>query len=169
MPADDGSRSGEVDPPDDTHDIIREEARYVIDEQLQTLRDTDQKALATARITGLILGLLVSAFSIADDPVGLIHPTAIIGAAVLIASLCISVLTYTVDRPSYGIGPGYIDIATKNLDSRDDAQNDLLARYADWIDDNSAEISTNGTYLFISQLLFILGLLLIGYAAYDLI
>jgi len=43
-------------PSEDGKQTVREEARHVIEEQLQTLRDIDQKAMATARIIGLVLG-----------------------------------------------------------------------------------------------------------------
>jgi len=152
--------SGGNGPSDDAKEVVREEARHVIDGQLQTLRDIDQKAMATARIIGLILGLLASAASVAENPEQAVNDWTLTGGVLLVAGLCVAVLTYTVDRPNYGLGPGYFDTKFPSFESDAAVSDDLLDRYADWIDDNGEEISTNGTYLFLSQVLFLLGLIL---------
>lgn len=154
-------------PPEEAQDFVREEARNVVSEQLQTLRDTDQKAMATARINGLILGVLASAASLSDNATDVVNVWIVIGGGILLGSLCVSILTYTIDRPSYGVGPGYFDATLDNLDTVEEVQKDMLARYADWIENNSEEISTNGSYLLLSQLLFIFGLLSLGYGVYN--
>jgi len=164
-----GPKDDEVDVPDGSFDDVSDEARHVIEEQLQTLRDTDKKAMATARINGLILGVLASAASLAENPNGDINNWIIGGGAILLLSLCASVVTYTVDRPNYAVGPGYFDTILDELDSEQAVKGDLLARYADWIEGNSAEISTNGTYLLVSQVLFVLGLLVLGVGVYTFI
>lgn len=169
MSGSNGPRDDDVDPPDGSREVIRAEARHVIDEQLQTLRETDQKALATARIIGLILGLLVSAASIADEPSTVVNDWILYGGGVLLVSLGISVFTYSVDRPSFGIGPGFIDTTLTDIDSDDGVGDDLLARYADWISDNGEEISTNGTYLLVSQVLFLVGLGLLAWGVHSII
>ncbi|PSP86380.1 hypothetical protein BRC83_00425 [Halobacteriales archaeon QS_1_68_17] len=150
-------------PSESSREQIREEARNVVSEQLETLRGTDRKAMATARINGLILGLLASAGSLADSPARAINDSMIYGGVLLLGSLGVAVLTYTVDRPSYGLGPGYFDSEFENFSTDTEVSNDLLDRYADWIDENSEEISTNGIYLFISQALFLAGLVLLAW------
>lgn len=167
MPDADDPKPEDVDPPDDGRDIAREEARYVIDEQLQALRDTDQKGQATARITALVLGLVVSGISLADDPTSLTGPWLVAGIACWVGSLATAVMTYSIDRPSYGVGPGYFDTTLAGLETRDELEADLLARYADWIDANSSEITTNSWYLLGSQLLFVAGILLFGAGIYQ--
>lgn len=169
MPGEEEPNPDAVDPPDDGRGIAREEARYVIDEQLQTLRDTDRKAQATARITALVLGLVVSGISFAEDPTILTGPWMVAGVAFWVGSLAVAVLTYSIDRPSYGVGPGYFDATLAGLSTKEELEDDLLARYADWIDDNSSEISTNGWYLLTSQLLFIGGILFFGVGVYQFI
>jgi len=156
-------------PSEDAKQTVREEARYVIDEQLQTLRDIDQKAMATARIIGLVLGLLASAASLADQPRTVLNWWTFSGGIALLLSLCASVVTYSVDRPSYGLGPGYFDSKFGSFDSDEGVSDDLFDRYADWIDDNSEEISTNGTYLLIAQGLFLFGLILIASGIYSIL
>lgn len=169
MTRSESSDSGDGTPPTEFRDVVREEARYVVTAQIEALRDTDDKALATARINGIVLGLLVSTASISNDPTAVLNRWMITGSSILLGSLCIAVLTYTVDRPSYGIGPGYVDANLKTFDSTTTAERDLLQRYAEWIDDNSAEIRTNGNYLLATQFSFVLGLLIIGVGIYDLL
>lgn len=149
-------------PSEDAKQTVREEARHVINEQLQTLRDIDQKAMATARIIGLVLGLIASAASLADKPQNTVNNLILAGGTSLLVSLSISVLTYSVDTPSYGLGPGYFDSKFDDFDSDQEVSDDLLDRYANWIDENSDAISTNGTYLLAAQALFLIGLLLIA-------
>lgn len=161
-----GPRTDDVDTPDGAREVLREEARNVVAEQLQTLRDTDRKALATARINGLVLGVLASASSLSRNPGDVVNDWIVGGAGLLLLSLCVSVFTYTVDRPNYGIGPGYFDAVLVDLDSETETVDDLLARYANWIEGNSAEISTNGTYLLLSQVAFVAGLAAIAYGVY---
>lgn len=156
-------------PSEEAKQTVREEARHVISEQLQTLRDIDQKAMATARIIGLVLGLIASAASLADQPGDAVNRITIVGGVFLLASLCASVLTYSVDMPSYGLGPGYFDSKFGEFGTDEEVSEDLLDRYADWIDDNSEAISTNGTYLIVAQSLFLAGLLLIAVGAYSIL
>ena len=160
----DGSGSEADDPLDDAASLLREEGRQVIDSQLQTLRDTDRKALATARMIALILGLLLSALSLSETPTEELNNWLVGGGALLLLSLGIAVLTYSVDRPSFGVGPGYFDEAIAEHSTRDQIEGDLLEQYANWIEDNGADISSNSTYLLITQSTLIAG---IGFIAYG--
>lgn len=142
----------------DRTDVLRNEAREVLDVQLRTLRDTDRKAMATARVDALILGLLLSAGSLADAPETAINPWLLGGTAFVLGSLVVAVVTYSVDRPSYGVNPTYLDVAVETRRPQEHVESDLLAGYAEWIRDNADEISSNGTYLLVAQGLLVLGL-----------
>jgi len=165
----DGLGSPTDDPQDDAASLLREEGREVIDSQLQTLRDTDRKALATARMNALILGLLLSALSLSETPTEAINTWFVGGGALLLVSLGIAVLTYSIDRPSYGIGPGYFDDALGEYSTRSQIEEDLLERYANWIEDNGTEISSNSTYLLITQASLITGIGFIAFGMYLLL
>lgn len=143
-------------------DLVKGEARAVIDAQLEVLRSTDEKALATVRITSLILGIFVSAASLSDAPVQFTGPLFFLGGGLLFGSTLVAIISYTADRPSYGIGPGYLDDVYPELNSQPEIKRDLLDRYANWIEDNSREIATDSFYLSVSQSLLILGLLAIA-------
>lgn len=165
----DSSGADDEVPPEEFLEVARDEARFVVEAQVEALRDTDDKAQATARINGIVLGLLVSAVTVSDVPTTTVNPWLVVGGSFLLVSLCVAVLTYTVDRPSYGIGPGYVDTPLPEFESETTAGYDLLERYAEWIADNSAEISTNGNYLLVSQFSFVLGLLAISVGVYGLL
>lgn len=167
MTRSDGSETDDETAPEEFREVVREEARFVVEAQIEALRDTDDKAQATARINGIVLGLLVSAVTVSDSQAASPNPWIVAGGTMLLVSLCIAVLTYTVDRPSYGIGPGYVDTPLHQFDSMTIAEYDLLRRYAEWIEDNSEEISTNGNYLLASQFTFVLGLAVVSVGVYD--
>lgn len=149
--------------------IVREEARWVLDGQVAVLRETDRKAMATARVVAVILGLLLSAASLADAPADSLNRWHVAGTASLLGSLLVAVLTYSVDRPSLGVGSGYLDRVEQTIDSEGSVETELLQRYADWIADNNEEIGSNSTYLLVSQWLLVLGLTAVAVGMYRLL
>jgi hypothetical protein len=167
MPANDGSPEGSDPARGDSTGLLRDEARQVLDAQLRTLRDTDRKAMATARVDALILGLLLSAGSLADAPRTAINPWLVGGTSFVLGSLAVAVLTYSVDRPSYGVNPTFIETTLKNREQREAVESDLLAGYAEWIRSNGDEISSNSTYLLVSQGLLVVGLSAVATGIYE--
>lgn len=138
--------------------LVREESRHVVDAQLRTLQETDRKAMATAQVDAVIVGRLLSAASLTDSLASVVNLWLVTGSALLLASLACAVLTYSVDRPSYGVGPGFIDDVTEQDRSRQTVERAIVSRYSEWIQDNGAEIASNGTYLLIAQGLLVFGL-----------
>lgn len=167
MPANDGRSGGSDRPRGDSTDLLRDEARQVLEAQLRTLRDTDRKAMATARVDALILGLLLSAGSLADAPKAAINPWLVGGTSFVLGSLAVAVLTYSVDRPSYGVNPAYIEATLENREPCKAIEPDLLAGYAEWIRANGDEISSNSTYLLVSQGLLVVGLSAVSTGIYE--
>lgn len=155
---------GDGGPDEDStrHSIVRDEAREVLDAQLESLRQTDAKALATVRVSALIGGVYVSAISITDTPSDVINLPFILAGIALFLSISFGVLSYAVDRPSHGIGPGYIDDIFPELDSDQAVKEDLVNRYADWIAENNEEIVNDSFYLSVSQGLLLMTLLFFG-------
>lgn len=154
---------------DDGGAVLREEARHVLDGQLRILRETDRKALATTRVVAVILGLLLSAASLAENPSSALNTFHVIGVGLLLCSLFVAVLTYSVDRPSYGVGPGFIDASLREADDRETIERSLLPLYADWIDANREEIGSNSTYLLVAQGLLVAGLSVVAVGMYWLL
>jgi len=164
MGADERQSSGS-NSPDDGFEIIRDEARAVVTAQLETLRETDKKALATVRINAVLLGLLISAASLSENPQQVVNNWFVAGSGLLLFSLILGIISYSVDRPNYGIGPGYFDTVITEFNSQEEIQSDLLPRYADWIDHNSMEIATDNTYLTAAHVMLVLALLLLAVGA----
>lgn len=63
----DSGNNGHV-PDLDTLDLAHEEARDVLNHQIDLLDDIVEKALQIVRLSGLILGLVISAASLSGDP-----------------------------------------------------------------------------------------------------
>lgn len=151
------------------HSILRDEAREVLDAQLESLRQTDAKALATVRVSALIGGVFVSAISVTDEPSKIINLPFILAGIALFMSISFGVLSYAVDRPSHGIGPGYIDDIFPELDSDQAFKEDLVDRYADWIEENNEDIATDSFYLSVSQGLLLVTLLFFALGVWMLV
>lgn len=165
MPTDDSSEE-----PSSTSDrlgVVREESRHVVDAQLRTMEETDRKAMETARVDALLVGLLLSAASLTESPASVVNDWLLIGSTLVLASLACAVLTYSVDRPSYGVGPGFIDDVTRRNDGAVAIERAVLDRYSEWIEANGEEIASNGTYLLVAQGLLVLGLTGVTVGLYE--
>lgn len=158
MPSEDPAVEESTDDSNDGLALVREESRHVVDAQLRTLQETDRKAMTTARVDALIVGVLLSAASLTDSPASVENLWLVIGSTLLLASLACAVLTYSVDRPSYGVGPGFIDDVTEHDRSEQSVERAVVSRYSEWIQENGAEIASNGTYLLVEQGLLVFGL-----------
>ncbi|WP_248517323.1 hypothetical protein [Salinarchaeum laminariae] len=133
------------------------------------MHETDRKAMATARVDALIVGLLLSAASLAESPAGVVNPWLVGGSTLLLASLACAVLTYSVDRPSYGVGPGFIDDVTARERPEIAIERVVVSSYGEWIEENGDEIASNGTYLLVAQGLLVVGLTGIAAGLYQLL
>ena len=146
----------------ESFEMLRTESREVVAEQLTLLRETDKKAIATTRLIALLLGLLLSAASLADDPLAFTNAAVILGGMLLFCAFVLGTFSFSVDRPAHGLGPGYFDEELPRFEQHQTVCSDLLSRYADWIDENSLHIETNGNYLLASQASLIVGLALVA-------
>lgn len=169
MSSDDASSDESDAAPNGGLGVVREESRHVVDAQLHTMQETDRKAMATARVDALIAGLLLSAASLSESPASVVNVWLLLGSTLVLASLACAVLTYSVDRPSYGVGPGFIDDVTSSNDEAVAVERSVVCRYSEWIEENGDEIASNGTYLLVAQGLLVLGLTGVAVGLYQLI
>jgi len=98
-----------------THDIealriAQNEARTVLDHQIQTFNDVDNKAARTFRLNVILLGLILTAASFIARAetfdIGPYNNIFTIGGVVsLIFSFIFAVVTYTTTQIETGIGP----------------------------------------------------------------
>lgn len=151
-----------------THDVealraTREEARTVLDHQLQTANDVDAKAAMTSRLAVLLLGLVFTAGSFlarADsfDAAPYFNGFTAVGTVLLIASFALAIATYTSTNVETGVGP---DDVLRLVDvgySEEQWLLLLLRSEAKWIRANERRQSLDGTLLTGSHLALLGGL-----------
>lgn len=153
-------------PDPDTTEFLCGEAREVVDTQIDTLGDLDDKAMWTLRMIVLVFGLLLTAASLAVragvELDQYVNPFTATGVAALLGGLLASVGAYS--HTQFKAGPSSRDIRT--LLSRDVAEDgyreSVLLGYRDWISHNRDSIERDSTLLFVCQLLLIVGIALLA-------
>ena len=147
--------------PDDPYRLQIEQARCVLDHQIAKLRDIDEKALRTVRITVIFLGLVFSVTQL-EGTSGFVNGLTILGGSSLVASLGFGVLTYTASEPDFGPGPSYVDELLDSDPDPDEWNATLLAGYGDWMDDTRDVNGENAFWLLCTQVFLVAGVFLIG-------
>lgn len=168
--SDDASPSGP--PSDSEHDLealrtTHQEARTVLDHQIQTFRKIDDKAARTFRLDGLLLGLILTALSFLSssktlEVTNFINGFTIAGVVLLILSFILAVATFTVTNIRTGVSQNDIQRLIDNKYSERDWLVLLLRSEGAWMDENDAKQSTNTTMLTLSHLALILAVVLIS-------
>lgn len=157
----DGTPSSDCDV--ETLQIQREEAKDVLDQQNEKLRDIDDKALRTVRITVLLLGVLLSFLKLFGGRVSAINAYTILGSWLLVSSVVSGVLTYSVSGPYFGPGSEYVDRVLHHTPTKSDWEATLLRGYADWMEDMKKLNGANAKLLLLTQALLIAGVVSITY------
>ncbi|WP_152422138.1 hypothetical protein [Natrialba asiatica] len=142
------------------------ESRDVIDHQIDDLDDIDDKALRTVRITMVVFGLLVAAAQVeGTDPI--FNRITVLGGGLLLLSIIAGAGTYSASDLHLGPGPNYlIDVISKaNTEKKERVE--ALRSCAYWMYENERIVRRNGTYLLVTQLLLVLGLLCLAYGAFT--
>lgn len=150
-----------TDGSDDPYQMHIEQARCVLDHQIAKLRDIDEKALRTVRITVLFLGLVFSVTQL-EGTSEFVNGLTILGGASLVASIGFGVLTYTASEPDFGPGPSYVDDLLNSDPTSDEWKATLLAGYGDWMEDTREVNGENAFWLLCTQASLVVGVLLIG-------
>lgn len=145
----------------DEHDIealraTQEEARAVLDHQIETVRSVDDKAARTFRLDAILLGLILTAVSFLarTDSVSVhpfINPITILGVISLIISFVFAVATFTVTDIQTGLGSGDIQRLIDKKYSERDWLILLLRSEAAWMKWNEEQQSLNGALLTVSH------------------
>lgn len=154
--------NGDVPDPD-TLEFLCGEAREVVDNQVDTLSDIDDKAMWTLRIIVLVFGLLLTALTIAvraevDTLARFVNPFTVFGTGALVLGLLTSVVAYSHTR--FKPGPSSRDIKElleRDLD-RGRYRESVLRSYQHWILHNRHSIERDSTLLFLCQMLLVVGI-----------
>lgn len=146
----------------------QDEARAVLDHQIETFRNVDDKAARTFRLDAILLGLVLTAVSFATraDNVQIepfVNWESITGIALIIISFIFAVITYTTTNIQTGIGSSDIRRFVDGNYTEEEWLSLLLRSEAAWMEWNEKMQTENGTYLTISHASLILGV--VGIAA----
>ncbi len=142
-----------------TLEVATTEAQRTLETQLQTLTDIDGKAISLLQFTTGLLGLVVSALSLAGSDVlpGAANPYFGAGVGALVAATVSAGVTYTASPRIAGIDARGLDRAT---DASERAFRVALVRsYADWVRFNATANARAAFRITVSVLLVVVGAL----------
>lgn len=136
--------------------VAQEEARTVLDHQIQMFSNVDDKAAITFRLDAILLGLILTAASFVSqseilDLTLYINPLTVIAIIALIVSFVFAVVTFMGTEISTGLAPTGINRLMENRYTETEWLILLLRSEGEWMRANEARQSRNATYLFISH------------------
>lgn len=136
--------------------VAQDEARTVLDHQIQMFSNVDEKAAITFRLNAILLGLILTAASFVRQSQILelilyINPLTILAVIALIVSFTFSVVTFMGTEISTGLAPTGINRLMENRYTETEWLILLLRSEGEWMQANEARQSRNATYLVISH------------------
>jgi hypothetical protein len=146
-------------------EVLLEETRRQLDRQAAEVEHIDNKAAKTVRYTLLGLAALATAFSFGPNTPK-INKIIGLGVFVLLASVCVGVFTYTASRV-YVAAPTVLEVDVEG-ESAESIRDDILSQLADDLDDNEDMLSGDAFFLSITQLLFLLGIVIMAIGLWQL-
>lgn len=142
--------------------LLREEARTVLDHQVDNLRDVDDVAARTVRITTILIGGVLGVVSLGESQsVSLLNLYLVWGAAYLLLSILLGLQTYNVSDAYYGPGKRVMENWRKK-GTRSELLGEMNRRYSEWIDDMEVLEAINGIALDLTQTSLGIGLIYIS-------
>lgn len=153
----------------DALDVTYEEARRVIEHQLDSVSDIDNKAAHTLRVLFVLFGLLITASSLLVNTL-LRRPATELaaakqfvntftagGVASLLLSLFVAIWTYNETRTRSGLSPSAISSLSQD-DSRERRFRQLFSQFPKWMVHNEVAIRRDSTLLFTSHFTMFIGI-----------
>ncbi|WP_313692866.1 hypothetical protein [Halorarum halobium] len=122
-------------------DLALEQARRVVDDQLQTLSDIDSKAIKILRLNVVLIGAAVSILSVSVRSNGfpsarLVNGYTVVGGMLLLSSTLTAAATYTASTVKAGPSSSDVWRMISGKYDPDAVKQGLAGSYADWIDRN---------------------------------
>lgn len=147
--------------------LTQKETRAVLDHQIQTFNDIDDKATRTSRLDAILLGLILTAASFLAqsdtfDVTPYLNNASALGIALLIMSFIFAILTFTTTNIETGTGPYDIQRLIDTRYTEKEWLILLLRSEAAWMKENERKQSLNGTLLSISHGSLILGVVFLS-------
>lgn len=146
----------------DTLQAACAEARHTMDQQIEKIHREDQKAVKIFRVNLLILGVLISGYSISVQssdisPDAFVNVHTVFGLAFMILSTLIGAMAYTSSNFEMGVNPTVIKRA-KSMDNGD-YYDKLTQEYSDWVQSNKSVHEFNAVAIALAMILAVGGLL----------
>jgi hypothetical protein len=139
----------------------REEARVVLDHQLQLLSEIHTKAMRTVRITILVLSVVLSAAAFSEAR-RFVNWSTVAGVGCLAGAILTGLVTYSASDPDFGAGPDYLLSARTSTYDKTDWLELLIEGYEDWIHDMEELNDGNARMLTYTQMFLGIGVVLIA-------
>lgn len=152
---------------------LRKEAQRTLDHQLAALDDIDTKAMTILRVNTVLIGLILSVFSLAVDfrddfPVTDFHNIYIFGGVIaLLLSAMVAAATYTASDTEVGLSAETIHSAIDAGLTEQEFEVGAASSYAYWIEFNDVTNLKNAPLITITSGLLILGILSLSLGVYD--
>ena len=140
---------------DESHAIIIEESRRVLDHQIDSINAVEDKAAWTLRVDVLLLSVLIAAvgrFGVAG-----INGFSLVGVLLVVLSLVVGIVTYGVSDVDVGSAPGTVERNVPHDHTPSDVYDALLAIHEDSIAFNRGTLSANERLLTLTQALLVAG------------
>lgn len=133
-----------------------EESRREYDKKVETMEEIDDKAMRSVRTAVILLGLVVSAVSVAGPgAVGEVAVLPVLVGALGVVALTVSIIygigTYSATQYPTGIGPMHRNDVITGGYSHDEWFLSMLDEYDDWSMEIADEVSKNLGYLEVVQ------------------
>lgn len=141
-----------------------EEARTVLDHQIESVRNLDDKAAKTFRLDAVFLGLTLTAVSllVRSDSFQVspfVNAGTVAGVIALIASFIFAVLTFTVTDMHSGIGPADIERLVDEKYTEEEWLALLVRSEAAWMAGNEKQQSLNVKFLIVSHVALLIAII----------
>ena len=147
--------------------VTQQEVRTVLDHQIQTFNDVDDKAAQTSRMNGILIGLVLTAASFLAqsdnfDVSPYVNNYTILGIGFLLTSFILAILTFTTTDIETGPGPADIQRLIDRKYTEKEWLVLLLRSEANWMKDNERRHTVNGVLLTLSHAALIAGVIAIS-------
>lgn len=155
---------------------IQTRAQRTLDQQVRWIRAIDRKSMRVLRFNFVIIGLLLTGFSIVTDfgtagnaGATQVQDTSLFlnkytkyGGLSLLLSTTFAGLTYTASTMQLGVGSGLIENIHERKYDEPEYHEKLVRYYADWIDENDRKLSTNAFLITLTTWLAIYGVVVLA-------
>lgn len=150
---------------------LSEEARETINNQLDTLDDIDAKAMSILRLNVLLVGVILTAVSVAVEIDAVVlgelnNGYVAIGVGSLVLSTALAAITYTSSDSEVGIDGESIRAAVDASLDEEEFEAATAQSYAAWIEFNDRTNVMNAPVITLTMLLVVIGLVHLAIGVY---